>query len=1524
VASIKFKYSGSNYDLRNIRRTLSMRKYIIILICISLIFSPLAGFVTAEEESVQQRPKDSSFINLKAARFDPLFSESNIPSDLEYDKNTDFYLVQVKGPVQEEWIIGMRDSGVVILGYIPQYTYLVYMEKEVKEEIQGKSFVRWMGRYHPAYKIEEGLIGRTGDISLNVMVFEWSYGHKNLHLVKEKIENLGGTILKEEPEADNIIVQIEASMIPDIAFIPEVEWMDEYSPPVSLMDNIRVFTGAESPLFEFGFNGTGIVGEVKDSGIDEDHVEFEGQLIGTDPENVDEDSHGTSTFGIVFARGAAERATGMIPGAEGVFCSWSVGRIQSVANLVNNWDGLFQSNSWHSGSADSSYQSNSRQNDEAVFDYDISMLYASGNGGDDQTVTREATAKNVIAVGALNHYNNQDRTDDAHTGGQGNKGPTDDGRIKPDLSGPYDSIYTTTSGGGYTSGFGGTSGATPVVAGGVGLVYEMYKRNHFGNNPSGTVPHAATVKAILIADAYQYEFSQGDRMAQGWGLVDVGYVYFMGENHLIDDESTSLRTGESEIYNIKPTGIHKLKISLVWTDVPGTTSSSQHLINDLNLKVTDPQGTVYWGNYGLDTAKWSTSGGSADNLNNVENVFIETPTTGEWTVEVIAENIALDGNSDTIPIDQNYALVASGVMGPDHDMVVSAIDELPRYFSLQREAFVNGTISNIGKMDEADVVVNLYENQDIVDTQIIGQIVSGESLPVSLSWTPIVEGTSEMTIEIAQVPGESRLFNNRKSVTVDLFTPLGRVLVDSAHGNDQNYGSFYEHLYSIKYPVTYEENEITSGLLNRFNVLISAGATTGYTPEEVAAIETYVENGGGLFVIGDNDDTVYNSLTDYSGITWTTPRGVGGDIDNINPHNITEGVTQLYMDSPNLVLEVTAPAEEVAYDNDLVLGRPLIAASEYSGGRVAALSDDNCLDDANLETSDNKLFGENVILWLNTNLPPVAIIDLPGDGSTHSSSLDILFDGSSSYDPDGNLVEYLWTSDVEGIIGSTESFSFLLGPGDHNIVLRVTDNGGLSSTTSIDISVTTPQPPSVSISYPGNASKNNGQVEILGIASDNDGTVERVEVRIGGGSWELAQGTLDWSYTWDTTGSADGEWELQARSYDNENLVSELSSITVFVDNTPPIVLNGPTVTEITQRSALIIWDTNEPGNCIVEYGEDSNYGYTETKSRLIIEHSIELSNLEPDTKYHYRVITRDELGNTQNGLSEKTFTTEPEPDTIPPFVEITFPSEGAILVGGVDISVDANDESGIDYVEFYIDGDLKFTDSSSSYSWFWDADSGEYPDGMYTVRVVAFDKIGNSAEFEIEVELDNEKVPPEIIRNKASPNSIDIQESRDILFTVDLNDPEDSVTSVRIDLSSLDRSSKQRMYDDGTHGDEEADDDIYSFEAAIPSNVEPGEKTVTITVNYNEGETIESEVSVLVFSSEVAEGDDGDSEGIPVMFLFLFVILIIVIVGIVAAALSRGKRKRRQMTVTPPANPVFIQVQPVYYQDQYGQWRNQ
>ncbi|MCG8352559.1 MAG: hypothetical protein MI924_32740, partial [Chloroflexales bacterium] len=103
-----------------------------------------------------------------------------------------------------------------------------------------------------------------------------------------------------------------------------------------------------------------------------------------------------------------------------------------------------------------------------------------------------------------------------------------------------------------------------------------------------------------------------------------------------------------------------LKVTMVYADPKGNPSASVQRINDLTLKVTSPSGVVYWGNNGLKAGNWSTSGGSANKIDTVENVFIQSPERGNWTVAVLGDEIVQDGHVETSALDADYALVATG------------------------------------------------------------------------------------------------------------------------------------------------------------------------------------------------------------------------------------------------------------------------------------------------------------------------------------------------------------------------------------------------------------------------------------------------------------------------------------------------------------------------------------------------------------------------------------------------------------------------------------------------------------------------------------------------------------------------------------------------------------------------------------------------------------------------------------------------------------------------------------------------
>lgn len=135
----------------------------------------------------------------------------------------------------------------------------------------------------------------------------------------------------------------------------------------------------------------------------------------------------------------------------------------------------------------------------------------------------------------------------------------------------------------------------------------------------------------------------------------------------------------------------------------------------------------------------------------------------------------------------------------------------------------------------------------------------------------------------------------------------------------------------------------------------------------------------------------------------------------------------------------------------------------------------------------------------------------------------------------------------------------------------------------------------------------------------------------------------------------------------------------------------------------------------------------TSLDSTLTTSHSVSLSGLAPSTGFHYRVRSKD----GQNNLTisgDQTFSTTATPDTTPPFVSLTAPSNGATVSGSsVTLSASASDDVGVAGVTFKVNGVIIGSeDISSQYSVTWD--STAVADGTHTLVAVARDSSGNYA----------------------------------------------------------------------------------------------------------------------------------------------------------------------------------------------------
>ena len=386
------------------------------------------------------------------------------------------------------------------------------------------------------------------------------------------------------------------------------------------------------------------------------------------------------------------------------------------------------SNSWGGGTA-GEYDAFAQSADTFIWNHpDFVVCFAAGNSGvdanrdgvvDTGSVTPPGTAKDIITVGATENY----RPHISHplyswfgfyynnvfyssfpvkpiaSGSVANnkkgmaafssRGPTADGRVKPDVVAPGTYVVSTKSTlakelipitgrrlwalmlrisgiPGYDKYFaadGGTSMATPLTAGAAALVRQYYTDVQGVSDPS-----AALIKATLISGAYnmapgQYgtgryrEIHNPPDNSQGWGRVNVmGSITPPAQGKVRFVDSAGVTTGQTLSYGYEVIAASvPVKVALVWSDYPGTASAGKQLVNDLDLTVTGPDHKVYHGNQFNASNSFSTPDATEyDHINNVEVVNIKPSAVGPLEIAV---------NGSAVPDGpQPFALVINGAV----------------------------------------------------------------------------------------------------------------------------------------------------------------------------------------------------------------------------------------------------------------------------------------------------------------------------------------------------------------------------------------------------------------------------------------------------------------------------------------------------------------------------------------------------------------------------------------------------------------------------------------------------------------------------------------------------------------------------------------------------------------------------------------------------------------------------------------------------------------------------------------------
>lgn len=674
-----------------------------------LILSTLALSATsfAQDDPRAARPGTPT-INLHYAAFDPLVGVPPVPANLAARPDSGLAIVQFTTEPTQAHRDALSRVGAEVKWYAPEQAYVVRGEATRQHEISAIPGVRWVGAFHPAYKLQPSLLAALaeGKVEKRTYVIVLTDPRRDEPAIVAAVGRVGGAMWRYS--GGNILIEaiLTAPQVEALAREDSVFWMQVATEPEVDMDNARIQGGGNYIEAAGGHTGKGVRGHIME-GIYNTHPEFAANAYRTAPVAIFSGSpttHGNSTFGEIFSRGAVPQARGMCPDGQGYFTDYTYifstaamstaqnsryGVLREATDPTKQWKVMFQTASWGFPQI-TAYDARSAEMDWVIHEFDTPICQSQSNTSN-RNSRPQAWAKNIISVGALNHLGTANPNDDTQSGTS--MGPASDNRIKPDLCAYYDGIYTTNGSTTYTTGFGGTSGATPMVAGHLGLTIELFTDGLFGHPATPNwqsrfdyKPHFSTSKALMINTARQYDPAVNgagatSRFRQGWGFPALNDLYDLRNNMLVLDEADVLLQGQARTYFVfvKP-NTPALKSTMVYADLAAAAPFlSPHRVNDLDLRVVDPAGVVYNGNNGMapttmtSAAMFTTPGGAPDRLNTVENVFVRAPARGIWQIEVSAPLIALDAHKETGVVDADFALVSSGI-GAGRDTSGAGLD----------------------------------------------------------------------------------------------------------------------------------------------------------------------------------------------------------------------------------------------------------------------------------------------------------------------------------------------------------------------------------------------------------------------------------------------------------------------------------------------------------------------------------------------------------------------------------------------------------------------------------------------------------------------------------------------------------------------------------------------------------------------------------------------------------------------------------------------------------------------------------
>ncbi|WP_179349652.1 S8 family serine peptidase [Winogradskyella pacifica] len=334
-------------------------------------------------------------------------------------------------------------------------------------------------------------------------------------------------------------------------------------------------------------------------------------------------------------------------------------------------------------------------------DRDGFSSYNPSKGGYD-LLTGQSVAKNAITSAAVGQVLNYTDPTSVVMSSFSNWGPTDDGRIKPDISSKGVGVMSTSNQS--NTSYGNSSGTSMSAPATTGLLLLM--QQHY-NNVNSQYMLAATAKGLLLHTADEAGFYPGPDYSFGWGLANGEKAVETITNNMVSSyiQESSLNDSEVKTFEVRALGNEPLMVSISWTDPQGAVASgvlddsTPNLVNDLDIKLTKSSTDYFPWKLNVANRSGAATRNSTNDVDNFEKIEVDTPNANDVYSMSITHKGVLSGGA------QNYSLVITGG-------VLSGLS-VEEYFAGKVEIYPNPNNGNFNirfnNNGNENVLIDIYD-----------------------------------------------------------------------------------------------------------------------------------------------------------------------------------------------------------------------------------------------------------------------------------------------------------------------------------------------------------------------------------------------------------------------------------------------------------------------------------------------------------------------------------------------------------------------------------------------------------------------------------------------------------------------------------------------------------------------------------------------------------------------------------------------------------------------------------------------